>query len=112
VGLIGFLLSPLSWWNDLFINVPLALAFAWLVSWFHQNAFAPSFVVGYWLTNLLGLILMQWGAYAVAGKEQKWYTPRQLRRDLLIAILYTGVILLLVKLRIVAPVPEYFSRHP
>ena len=26
------MLSPLSWWNDLFVNVPLALVFAWLVS--------------------------------------------------------------------------------
>ena len=26
LGFIGFLLSPLSWWNDLFVNVPLAVA--------------------------------------------------------------------------------------
>jgi len=27
LGLVGFMLSPLSWWNDLFVNVPLALVF-------------------------------------------------------------------------------------
>lgn len=32
LAFIGFMLSPLSWWNDLFVNVPLALGFAWLVS--------------------------------------------------------------------------------
>ena len=42
-----FLLSPLSWWNDLFVNVPLALAFAWVVSWFWPTAFTASFVLGY-----------------------------------------------------------------
>jgi len=47
--LIGFMLSPLSWWNDLFVNVPLAIAFAWLVSWFHKPAFTAALVLGYWL---------------------------------------------------------------
>jgi len=28
LGFIGFMLSPLSWWNDAFVNLPLALAFA------------------------------------------------------------------------------------
>ena len=48
---IGFMLSPLSWWNDLFVNVPLALAFAWLVSLFWPAVFTASFVLGYWLRN-------------------------------------------------------------
>ena len=54
LAMIGFMLSPLSWWNDLFVNVPLALAFAWLVSLFYKPAFAASLVIGYWLTNVLG----------------------------------------------------------
>ena len=24
VAMIGFLLSPLSWWNDAFVNIPIA----------------------------------------------------------------------------------------
>ena len=27
MAFIGFMLSPLSWWNDLFVNVPLAVGF-------------------------------------------------------------------------------------
>jgi len=57
IGFVGFLLSPLSWWNDLFVNIPLALAFAWLVSWINPRLFATSFVVGYWATNVVGLIM-------------------------------------------------------
>ena len=67
VAFIGFLLSPLSWWNDLFVNVPLALAFAWAASWFFPRLFTVSFVVGYWLTNVLGLVLMQKGGAAGQG---------------------------------------------
>ena len=49
---IGFLLSPLSWWNDLFVNVPLALGFAWLVSLLYPPAFTVAAVVGVRLAQL------------------------------------------------------------
>lgn len=28
IAVVGFVLSPLSWWNDLFVNIPLAYLFA------------------------------------------------------------------------------------
>ncbi|MGH7973313.1 MAG: hypothetical protein ACREIC_31730, partial [Limisphaerales bacterium] len=58
LAVIGYILSPLSWWNDMFVNVPLALVFAWFVSAFYKPAFSAAVVVGYWLTNVLGFILM------------------------------------------------------
>ncbi len=30
---IGYMLSPLSWWNDLVFNLPIALAVGYAVSW-------------------------------------------------------------------------------
>jgi len=33
--MIGFMLSPLSWWNDAFVNIPLAIGFGWLEASFH-----------------------------------------------------------------------------
>src|ERR1041385_4845318 len=87
LAVVGYLLSPLSWWNDLFINVPLALAFAWVISCFHRGAFAGSFILGYWLTNLLGLVLMQWGAETAIRYKFKAYGIRQIARDLVIALL-------------------------
>ena len=86
LAFIGFLLSPLSWWNDLFVNVPLALAFAWLVSWLWPAAFGVSFVVGYWLTNILGLVLMQKGAQQALAEQPEPYTRRALLRDLGISL--------------------------
>ncbi len=38
VAVIGYLLSPLSWWNDLFVNVPLAYLFALPFSLLHEHA--------------------------------------------------------------------------
>src|ERR1051325_3916781 len=89
VGLIGFMLSPLSWWNDLFVNVPLALGFAWLISWFEPSLFAASFILGYWGTNVLGLILMQKGAGWMLGQESKGYDRKSLLTDLAISLVYT-----------------------
>src|SRR5215471_9585945 len=100
LAVVGFMLSPLSWWNDLFVNVPLALAFAWIVSCFHRGAFTGSFILGYWLTNVLGLVLMQWGAETALSSKFKQYGTRQIARDLIIALLYTALIVALVKLRI------------
>ena len=104
---IGFMLSPLSWWNDLFVNVPLALAFAWLVSWFYKPAFEASLVVGYWLTNVLGLILLHKGAQKIVSEKPSRYSRRDLLRDIGISLLYTVLIVGLVKLGIVQPIQSY-----
>src|SRR5436190_19249189 len=85
VGLIGFILSPLSWWNDLFVNVPLAMGFGWLVSLPYPPAFGPGVIVGYWLTNVIGLILLHQGARKTLGNKPPGpYTRRDLSRDMAI----------------------------
>lgn len=110
VAVVGFMLSPLSWWNDAFVNLPLALAFAWTISLFYRPAFGVSLVVGYWLTNMLGLILMQKGAQHVLPGQTK-YTRRELLKDLGISLLYTAAIVVLVKLRVLQPIESYFTGH-
>ena len=107
---IGFLLSPLSWWNDLFVNVPLALAFAWVVSWFWPAAFTASFVLGYWLTNILGLVLMQKGAQQTLTGKSEPYTRRALLRDLGISLAYTLLLIALVQFGVLRPLPDYLPK--
>ena len=58
---IGYILSPLSWWNDLFINIPLAYGFGFLFGLISQKLFLPMMILGYWITNILGVILMHYG---------------------------------------------------
>ena len=111
LALIGFMLSPLSWWNDLFVNVPLALAFAWLVSWFYKSAFGAALVIGYWLTNILGFILMHKGAQQIVSEIPPRYSRRDLLRDLGISLLYTALIVALVKLGILQPIQSYSKGH-
>lgn len=106
---IGFLLSPLSWWNDVFVNIPLALLFAWLVSFLYKPAFAASLIIGYWLTNLLGFVLMHKGARQMLSNERPAGTRRELLTDIVVSLIYTVVIIILVKLGILKPFAGYFK---
>ncbi len=108
IAALGFMLSPLSWWNDLFVNLPLALAFAWTVALFFPKAFEASVVVGYWLTNVLGFILMHKGAQAMVSKENKTSARRELAWDIVISILYTLLIVVLIKTGVLKPIARYF----
>lgn len=94
VGL-GYMLSPLSWWNDVFFNLPIALAFGYGVSWFHSDWFLPGTVIGYWLSNVVGIVMMQLGATELFFSAEQ----RHLKRDLLMGIggstLYTIAVALL-----------------
>ena|SRR3569832_1739198 len=110
VALIGYVLSPLSWWNDLFVNVPLAIAFAWVVSAFYRPAFTPSLVVGYWLTNVLGFVLMHKGAQQVLSSGEQKYSRRDLLKDIAVSLLYTLIIVALVKSGVLKPAQNYFAR--
>ncbi len=113
LGFVGFMLSPLSWWNDAFVNLPLAIAFGWLVDWIYPPAFAPAVVIAYWMTNVLGLVLMQKGARRALSKEEpRSYSARQLGIDLLISLAYTLLILALLKFGILKPLAHYFPTPP
>lgn len=107
---VGFLLSPLSWWNDLFVNLPLALAFAWIVSAIYKPAFGTAVIVGYWLTNVLGFVLMHKGGQKMFANEPKKYSSRELAKDVAISLAYTALILLLIKLGVLKPVENYFQK--
>ncbi len=117
LAVLGFMLSPLSWWNDAFVNVPLALAFAWLVSSLCANSwrdavFNVALIVGYWLTNVLGFVLMHRGAKQMLGKPpaDKASNRNELKKDLLVSLAYTVLIVLLIKLGVLKPIEDYFSR--
>jgi hypothetical protein len=76
LAVIGYLLSPLSWWNDAFINIPIAYVFASLLSLIHRGLFTPTLVAGYWLTNVAGLLMMHKGV-GDAVREQDRTPPRK-----------------------------------
>jgi len=103
---IGFLLSPLSWWNDLFINFPIAYAFACAANLIYKGSFLGAFIVFYWLTNVIGFLLLRIGAKKVFGRseEKNKYCGKNLIKDVLLSIAYTLLILIFVKFGLIKPI--------
>jgi hypothetical protein len=110
VGL-GFMLSPLSWWNDLFFNLPIAYFFGYICAQFSANLFIPCAIAGYWLSNVLGILLMQLGILDVVQEQSK---KRNFKKELLMGLasstVYTVIILLLLKFNILIT-PDLFTQE-
>jgi hypothetical protein len=106
---IGYLLSPLSFWNDLFFNLPIAYFFGYLCSLFSPNLLLPCSILGYWLSNIAGILLMQVGAVDVFQDQPK---ERNLKKEILMGLVsstvYSLVILALVQFNILQT-PVLFS---
>jgi len=118
LGFIGFMLSPLSWWNDAVVNLPLALIFASVVGVFYRPvaeqgsvAFDTAVVLGYWLTNILGFVLMHKGARKVLSETDLKYSRRAFLRDIAISLIYTAVIVVLIKMGVLKPIQNYFAKN-
>ena len=107
---LGYWLSPLSFWNDLYINIPLAYLFALPFGLISKTYFLPAMIFGYWITNILGFILVHKGATDIVSKGNNRYTKKDLWKDLLFSILYTLLIVLLVKFGILNLPTEYFQK--
>lgn len=94
---VGYLLSPLCWWNDLIINLPIAYGFGYVVSLWQADWFFPAAIAGYWLSNLVGIVLMQMGAKDVLQNTVK---KRSLKQEIFSGMLtstaYTFAIVALV----------------
>jgi hypothetical protein len=106
---IGFLLSPLSFWNDLFFNLPIAYCFGYACSLLSPDLLLPCSILGYWISNIAGIILMQVGAVDVFQEQAK---ERNLKKELLTGLVsstvYSLVIFALVQFNIL-PTPDLFS---
>jgi hypothetical protein len=108
---VGYLLSPLSWWNDLVVNLPVALAVGYGLAWLQPHWLLPGTIAGYWFSNVLAIVMMQLGAMdMVVANDQ-----RRIKRDVLIglggATLYTLVVTVLIYFHILT-VPEFLLDAP
>jgi protein-S-isoprenylcysteine O-methyltransferase Ste14 len=103
MAVVGFILSPLSWWNDAFVNLPLAYLFANGVGLISRRLFGPALVVGYWLTNIAGIWLMARGSARATGPAERRSRRRELAASLIAATGYTILVVLLVRFGLLKP---------
>lgn len=109
VGLLGFILSPVSWWNDIVVNFPLSYVMAVPFGMISRDLFLPMFIVSYWVTNILGLILMHFGINGVMKDGQK-ITRDELLKTIFFCVIYSVVITLLVQQGILKLPTELLDR--
>ena len=71
-----------------------------------KGVFLEVFIVSYWLTNVLGFMLLQKGLEGTLknSKEKKKYSRKDFLRDVLLSIAYTLLIVMLVKSGIIKPI--------
>lgn len=93
IGTIGWLLSPLTFWNDALINIPLAYVMAIPFSLLSEFSFQIAMVIAYWLTNIIGFVLMRFGL--AMGLKKKAISRKAILTDLGISLVYSTVIIIL-----------------
>ncbi|MEH1871649.1 hypothetical protein [Nostoc sp.] len=98
---LGYLLSPLCWWNDLLFNLPIAYGFGYACSLLSPKLLLPCSIIGYWLSNIVGILLMQFGSKDIFQKEpQEHNLKKELISGLISSTAYTLLIILLIQLKI------------
>jgi len=55
---IGWTLSPFTFWNDVFVNIPISYLAASLLANFIRARFVLLVLICYWASNILGLAMM------------------------------------------------------
>ncbi|QSJ20313.1 hypothetical protein JYQ62_17365 [Nostoc sp. UHCC 0702] len=108
---LGYLLSPLCWWNDLLFNLPIAYGFGYVCSLLSPKLLVPCSIIGYWLSNIVGILLMQLGSADVFQNQSK---QRNLKKELLTGLIsstvFTAVVIVLMQLKII-DAPVLFSNN-
>lgn len=106
---IGYVLSPVSWWNDLVVNIPLAYVFALPFAFVSRSLFLPAMIVGYWITNVVGFLLLHHGAEdIVADEDAKRQRRKQILQDFALSVLYTALVVALVHYGYIRFPTDYF----
>jgi len=89
LGLLGYILSPASWWNDALVNIPLAMGMALVLERIFGVPLDAGFAASYWATNVLGVVLM---AVGYSGARRGRPSRRDVVLGLAAATLYTVIV--------------------
>ena len=95
---IGWLLSPLTTWNDLLINIPLAYLSASLLFKIVPVNFALQVIIFYWLSNGLGILLMY-----ITGRSILKEKRLNFRSVLITLLIYTIALFIMDKIALLKP---------
>ena len=90
---IGWILSPFTFWNDTFVNIPLAYLFANILNGLLRMRFVTLVLVCYWATNIIGLAIMYAAGKNILAKGRS--ALRELANLALTMAVYSAILILL-----------------
>jgi len=93
IFMVGWLLSPLTTWNDVLINIPLAYIIARVVKSLVQLDMAVLTIIFYWVTNITGLGMMYFAADRIAAKSK---IPKKSLLSIMVPMIVYSVIIILI----------------
>ena len=89
----GWLLSPLTTWNDILINIPLAYIMAKAVKALLPLDMAILTVIFYWVTNIAGLGMMYFSARRISAESK---IPRKSLLSIIVPIIAYSIIIIII----------------
>ena len=101
VLIIGWVLSPMTWWNDWLVNLPFAWFLASLSLRSDNKGFEFLFIFYYWLSNILGFLMIYFGWRIFRLKNR--ITRRELITSFFISLIYSFMIIILIRFKIIGP---------
>ena len=109
VAVCGLLLSPMTPWNDIVLNIPLAWLGASALAAFHRPWFEPGFVACYLATNILGLVMLWKGVrWASDGtfldRLSGW---KGVVLDVVASLVLVGLMLVAMNRGLISPLQDY-----
>ncbi len=102
VFFIGWMLSPLTFWNDVFVNIPIAYLCATLLVRVIKADFLFLVLIFYWLSNGLGILMMYLSGKSIM--QDKSNRLQALVTLLITVVIYSVIIIILNRTGILKPI--------
>lgn len=98
---IGWLLSPLTFWNDAFVNIPIAYILASLAYRVGRFDFVRSVLIFYWLSNILGIAIMYFTGRGILADRKN--LSQAIKITILTILIYSIILVLISNSGILKP---------
>jgi hypothetical protein len=116
VFFLGWLLSPLTAWNDAFVNIPLAYicaSLAYRLAHFYGwpcPGYPLLLIASYWASNILGIALMHISGSRIVREEG--FRKDAVLKTVLTVLIYSIILVLLSNSGILKPIPIPIPAKP
>lgn len=104
VFFVGWVLSPLTFWNDAFVNIPLSYLMANILVRLIKADFLWLVLISYWITNILGVYLMYAAGKDVVRKREG--VVKDIISLIITTAAYSLIIVVLSRMGIIRPLSQ------